>query len=203
LKFFRILSWSILAAGFIAVLAVLFKMSQRREMVQQDNVPVAEYVAPFALVDQSSRTVTLADLKGKVWVADFFFTRCQGPCPILTQKMKMLTDEFSSDNIRFVSFSVDPDYDRPAVLKAYADKVEADPKRWIFLTGTRPQIADVMQKSFALGLEQKGGEAGAPDITHSTRFALVDQDGRIDGVFNATDLEGMRGLRDEIRRLKP
>ena len=201
MKAFRIFSWIVIGLSFATLTFVVLRRSQTPPNGEERGAE-PQYVSDFSLVDQSSRTVTLADLKGHVWIADFFFTRCTGPCPMLSRRMKQLTDEFASADIRFVSVSVDPEYDRPKVLKEYAERYEADP-RWLFLTGDRKVIAELMQKGFSLGLEMAPAGGAAPDITHSVRFGLVDRDGRVIGTFDMTDVDGMRGLRDELRRLKP
>lgn len=203
MKVLRIVSWVILGFSFATLMFAYIDRSRRQAAIESEAAAEPVYVAPFSLVDQSSRTVTLADLRGKVWVADFIFTRCGGPCPLLTQKMKSLTEEFPAADLRFVSFSIDPAYDTPKVLKAYAEKWGADLTRWSFLTGDIREIGGLMRKSFMLGLDRGADVGGAPDITHSVRFAVVDRDGRLAGTFDAMDVDGMRGLRDELRRLAP
>src|SRR5205809_1034351 len=90
----------------------------------------ALFPAPsFVLTDQEGRQVSNQDLRGKVWIVDFIFTRCMGPCPMMTQKLVRLAKDIESPSVRFVSISVDPEFDRPAVLKQYArDRGATDPR---------------------------------------------------------------------------
>ncbi len=199
LKAFRYFSWALL--GFSLAILALILVQRGRPASEEFAGAQPTFVAPFSLVDQSSKTVTAADFKGKVWVASFIFTRCGGPCPMITQKMKQLADEFPSPDLRFVSFTVDPEYDRPAVLTAYAKRIEADP-RWTFLTGDKTVVEDLIRRNFTLTLSPDGVKNGVPQIAHSTRLALINRDGEIEGTFDAFDVDGMRGLRDELRRLK-
>jgi len=200
MKIFRFVSLGVLIAGIAAVLFAFVHLSRRPD-IDMEADPGPTLIKPFTLVDQSSKTVTLADLKGKVWVADFIFTRCMGPCPTLTRRMKTITEEFNSADLRFVSITVDPAYDRPDVLKAYAEERAGDP-RWMFLTGEPKDVEKLIRESFALALDPGAATNGVPDITHSTRFAIVDREGRLVGTFDTSDVDGMRGIRDELRRLK-
>src|SRR5438874_1101127 len=106
------------------------------------EVPVLSDAPAFSLVDQDSKPLTLASMAGKPFVADFIFTHCAGPCPIMTAKMAALTKDLPGD-IHFVSFSVDPERDTPTRLKEYAKQINADESRWHFLTGRQDAISAV------------------------------------------------------------
>ncbi len=131
----------------------------------------------FSLVDQAGRTVTLADLSGKVLLVDFIFTRCPGPCPIMTSRhvelQRALAPELR-ERVRFVSISLDPKYDTPDVLKAYADARGADLSSWIFLTGPESDVAEVVRR-FGVGTLR----AADGNIDHALATFLVDGRGRI------------------------
>jgi protein SCO1/2 len=146
----------------------------------------------FSLTDQNGKTVTRADLAGKVWIADFIFTNCAGTCPMLTDTMIRLQGALPKE-VHLVSFSVDPGRDTPDVLAAYAAKVEADKDRWHFLTGEKEKLYDLSIKGFKLALEDTGGTDAEP-ITHSTRLVLVDKEGKIRGYYGGTDKEEMKKL---------
>ena len=107
------------------------------EMEPEDQEPpMPEFaVAPFSLTDQLGKTITNNDLKGHIWIASFIYTRCTQLCPMMSAEMRKLQGKIPNPSIRFVSFSVDPKHDTPAVLKTYAEKYHADPNRWILLTG--------------------------------------------------------------------
>jgi protein SCO1/2 len=160
-------------------------------------------VAPFSFKDQTGQTVTLDTLKGKAWVADFIFTRCAGPCPLLTSQMKELAREFAAKkDLVWVSFTVDPDYDTPPVLKKYAARVGADNARWKFLTGPKDQVYALIRQSFHLAAEPlQVTETGEVDIMHSLYFVLVNPEGRISGVYDSSDAPSVNRLKAELARL--
>ena len=138
-----------------------------------------------SLVDERGQRVQLDTLKGGVTVYNFIFTHCTGTCPIMTNNMRALTPLVNKDApVRFVSISVDPARDTPAVLAEYAKRVRNDP-RWTFLTGDRQTILDLSVKGFKLaaGDPMPGGEA----LLHSSRFAVADKTGMIRGYYDATD----------------
>ena len=142
----------------------------------------------FQLTSQDEKTVTLADLKGKVWLADFIYTTCQGPCPLVSGHMARLQGEVESPDVRFVSISTDPVNDTPAQLKKYAGRFQAS-GRWLFLTGPQPAVYDFIRNGFMLAIQ---APVGAP-IVHSTKMMLVDKNGTIrkfyDGETTSADPE--------------
>lgn len=149
------------------------------------DLPKLFPVPDTQLVDETGRAVNLASMKGHVTVYDFIFTNCTGTCPIMTNNMRALTPKIDKDApVRFVSISVDPARDTPAVLSAYAKRVRNDP-RWTFLTGDRAAIVDLSVKGFKLaaGDPMPGGEA----LLHSSKFAVADKQGVIRGYYDATD----------------
>ena len=156
-------------------------------------------IPDFSLTDQSDMTVTLADLKGKVWVADFVFTNCGGTCPMMTDKMRRLQQGLPAE-IRMVSISVDPERDTPQALAAYAKEHGATRERWLFLTGDKQSLYDLCVKGFKLPLDDSGGTVAEP-ITHSTRFVLVDKQGVIRGYYGATEEEDMKRLDADAKKL--
>lgn len=137
------------------------------------------------LVDESGSPVRLGEMKGNVTVYDFIFTSCTGTCPIMTNNMRALTPRVAKDApVRFVSISVDPERDTPAVLAAYAKRQRNDP-RWTFLTGTRADIVKLSVQGFKLaaGDPAPGGEP----LLHSSKFAVADKNGIIRGYYDAAD----------------
>lgn len=147
-------------------------------------------VGDFTLTNQLGATVSLADLRGFVWVADIIFTRCAGPCPRMTQQMKALQDALPPESrARLVTLTTDPEFDTPAVLRAYAERFGADPRRWWFLTGSKAQIVGLAVDSLKLtALEKKPEERESPAdlFIHSTLFVVVDKHGRVRDVFETT-----------------
>lgn len=163
----------VVAAVLIAGAAALFHHSERRS---SESLPVLGNVPDFRFTTQEGKTLTRADLLGKVWVADFIFTRCPGPCPVMSSKMAEVSRELNKANdVRLVSVSIDPEHDTPEVLSRYAAHLQADPNRWIFLTGPQKEIQEFTTKGMLQALVTD--PAGVP--THSTRFLLIDREGRI------------------------
>jgi protein SCO1/2 len=156
-------------------------------------------IPDFSLTDQMDRTVTLADLKGKVWVTDFIFTNCGGTCPMMTDKMRRLQQGLPGE-IRMVSITVDPERDTPKALAAYAAEHGATRDRWLFLTGDKQSLYDLCVNGFKLPLDDSGGTVAEP-IAHSTRFVLVDKQGVIRGYYGATEEEDMNRLAADAKKL--
>ena len=169
-------------------------------MAAEPAMPILGRIPDFTLTERSGKAVRRSDLDGKVWIADFVFTRCAGVCPLMTSRMQGLQEKLRGEpGIRLVSFSVDPDYDTPAVLSAYAQKFHADPEKWVFLTGPETVIFRLSEQHFHLGVSEIPlAERAAADqpVLHSTKFVLVDQAGRIRGYYDSEDA----GARDSLLR---
>ena len=155
----------------------------------------------FDLVSEQGRKVTRDDLEGRVWIADFIFTRCGGSCPILSAKMVALAERTAAvPGLRFVSFGVDPEYDTPEVLAAYGQKLGADPARWTFLHGDRPVVRALIKDGFKLAIEDAPADSVEP-ILHSTRFVLVDGEGTIRGYYDGMEQPPVDELEKDARAL--
>ena len=123
-------------------------------------------VPDFALTERSERRVTRNELLGLVWVANFFYASCPDTCPLQSAKLARLQRDFADDrDVRFVSISVDPEHDTPAVLQGYAQRFGADPARWLFLTGDKTAIYRLAQEGFRLSVVDPG--AAAPQAPHA------------------------------------
>jgi len=159
----------------------------------------------FSLIERSGRRVTLAELKGKFWIANFIYTHCPDTCPIQTAQMKELQTEFKDQQkLRLVSITVDPERDSTAVLSKYASRFGADPERWLFLTGEKKSIHRLAQEGFLLGAAEipkaQRPKSGATH-THSPRFVLIDPKAQIRGYYTSTDAEAMGRLRRDLKTL--
>lgn len=167
---------------------VLSRLEPRHARVASPRV--LGRIADFTLTNQAGMAVSLADWRGHVWVADIIFTRCAGPCPKMTRQMKSLQNALpSTSQVRLVTLTTDPDYDTPPVLKTYAERFGADTKRWMFLTGTKKEIAALAIDSLKLtAIEKKPEEREDPAdlFVHSTIFVVVDKQTRLRGVFQTT-----------------
>lgn len=121
---------------------------QPTALLQEQDAP---RVPDFTLIERNGRQITLADLRGRVWIADFIWTRCPDACPLMSAVMARLQAEFAEEpDLRLVSFSVDPQYDTPTVLASYAAKFDADRDRWLFLTGEKQVVYHLVQQGFKL-----------------------------------------------------
>lgn len=151
---------------------------------------------------QSSRgdEVSLEDLEGKVVIYDFIFTRCAASCPMMTAKMGELAMALGSDEVRFVSISVDPEWDTPEVMSQYRDAVTTD-DRWVFLTGTREQVREISVDGFKLAAEPPGESVESGPIVHSTKFILSDRSGTIRGYYDSISREALKQLEMDSKRL--
>jgi len=163
-------------------------------------LPVLGTVPPFALTERSGRTVRSDDLRGRVWIADFVFTRCPDFCPLITSRMGELQLSLRpGDDLRFVSFTVDPVHDTPEVLRDYATHAGAT-DAWLFLTGQRDAVAGLVHDGFKLAFADDGPPA--QPITHSDRFVLVDRSLQIRGYYLATDAGDLARLRQDAAALR-
>lgn len=166
---------------------------------RQSEIPVFYTLPEFSLIDQNGNRVTLHDLAGKVWVADFIFTNCGGTCPLMTEKMRKLQDALPPA-VHFVSFTVDPARDTSKVLAAYAAEHDANHERWSFLTGDKQDLFDICIKGFKLPLDIEGGTPSEP-IAHSTRFVLVDKKGDIRGYYSGPEEDELKRLAVDARNV--
>ena len=183
----------VMLGAFLASGAFFYRYS---EALRPARLPVLGSIQDFKLTGIDHNPVTLADLKGKVWVADFIFTTCGGICPTMTTNLAAIHRSFNLEkDVRMVSFSVNPSTDTPEVLKAYAAKYKADTAHWIFLTGSDEDIKKVAVGSFKL-VDIK------EPVFHSSYFTLVDRRARILGYYDGTDKSSVRKLFMDIARLK-
>jgi protein SCO1/2 len=154
-------------------------------------------VPRFAFAGTDGRIVGAADLRGHVWIADFIFTRCVTMCPIITAKMSVLRRAIASRDVRFVSFSVEPEYDTPAVLAAYARTWSADP-RWLLLS---PPPGQVIQFASAMNVPFERTSMPDEPILHTTLFFLVDREGWVRGIYGSLDDAAVRRLAVDAAKL--
>jgi len=194
----RGLLWGFLVAALVFVAAATLVQRLRRP----EPLPILGQLPGFSLVNRDGRTIGLQDLAGTPWVADFVFTRCPASCPMMSARMARLNRSLPPElKVRLVSISVDPEYDTPEILERYAGNFEA-PERWLFLTGGREEVRRLCVEGFKLGLDMEPGPGIGPEpILHSTRFVLVDGEGRIRGYYEAFDEASTEKLRKDLLRL--
>ena len=165
------------------------------------EMPVLGSVPDFVLTEAQATTVRRADLLGKAWIASFIFTRCAEVCPMIMRQETRLQAELPlRDDLRLVSFSVDPDWDTPKVLADYARTFGADRSRWLFLTGDKNQIYHLAIEGFRLATQEADPAKEMP-ILHSTKLVLVDRRGAIRGYYDSADDAELHKLIRDVRQV--
>ena len=160
---------------------------------QADRAPLTGFkVGAFKLIERSGKPFDSRELKGKVWVASFFYSNCSGACLALNNGIAALQDDLAGDPVTFVSITVDPERDTPERLREYAAHYGADPERWLFLTGDADEIERVVVDGFKVAFSQ---------VSHSDRMILVDREGRVQGYFFGTDPSQVTVLKRRIAKL--
>ena len=159
-------------------------------------------VPPFHFIDRYGKPFTDAQVQGKIIVADFFFTTCQTICPkmgVQMQQLQLKLNDAAYSDVVFLSHSVDPEHDTPAVLDAYAHKLQADTARWKFLTGNAPDI--YRQGNTGYWLSALEDTLNPERFVHDSRFVLVDKQRHIRGYYEGTTMEGMNALAADLKML--
>jgi cytochrome oxidase Cu insertion factor (SCO1/SenC/PrrC family) len=172
----------------ILTLAMAFLLVHLKSRIAHTRRPaVYGQVHDFTLTNQNGAQVSLADLRGRPWIADIIFTRCAGPCLRMSRQLKELQDALPPGSpARLVSLTTDPDFDTPPVLSRYAKRFGADTNRWMFLTGTKTEIGRLATGDLKLSaVARKPEEQTSPGdlFVHSTIFVVVDRHAQLRGIF--------------------
>lgn len=177
----------------LVTLALLLLLRQLEvNALRQRTVSAYGVVPTFDLTNQDGRPFGSAQLRGKIWIADFIYTTCPGPCPMISSRMSELQKPLEKTDVHLVSFTVDPAKDTSQVLRGYAEKLQAEPGRWDFLTGPQSTIYNLSRNGFKLAVSDGSDEEGIP--VHSTRMILVDRHGQIRGYYDATEADAITKL---------
>lgn len=170
-----------------------------REVVNGDTL--YHKIGNFAFVDQDSQVVNNDTFKGKIYVADFFFTSCRTICPIMKTQMHRVYDVVENDpEVLILSHTIDPEYDTVGLLHDFADRLGVKSSKWHFVTGEKDSIYEIAQKGyFATALEDKSEPDG---FIHSGAFLLIDKQQRIRGKYDGTKEEEVNRLMADIEKLK-
>jgi protein SCO1/2 len=166
------------------------------------SLPALGAMPSFVLTDQRGASVRDSDLRGRVLIVDFIFTRCPDVCPLLTDQLAGLRQRLAQNpSVAYVSFSVDPEHDTPADLRAFAKAHGADHANWYFLTGPLAGVREVVTKGFKQAMELEPEQPGKPrNVLHGSHFVLVDRAGQLRGFFRS-DAEGRQALQAAAERL--
>lgn len=180
---------TLIAIPIVTLLLLLWLRQLEVNALRQRSVSSYGSVPEFQLINQDGKNFGSADLRGKIWIADFVYSTCPGPCPMISSRMSELQKPLEKTDVHLVSFSVDPARDTPAVLRLYAERLQAEPGRWDFLTGPQSTIYNLSRNGFKLAVSDGSDAKGIP--VHSTRMILVDRHGEIRGYYNATEADAV------------
>jgi protein SCO1/2 len=179
----------------VALLALLAVFVTREADQSRNEISVLGEIDSLEFIDQLNRPFTRENLIGKISVVDFFFSRCEGPCPVMSKHMAELYQLYSGiDRVQFVSITVDPAHDTTLVLAAYGTSQGVTDDRWVFLHAPLELVQDISERVFML-------DAADLPAGHSTRFVLVDEQARIRGYYDGLDPASMAILKTHLRGL--
>lgn len=161
---------------------------------------IYHHVPEFEYLNQDSVMIKSEDLKGKIWITDFFFTRCPSICPPMTSNMKRLNENTKDldEHVQFFSFSIDPDRDNPSTLRNYISSYSIHDDNWYFFTGDEEET-HLLAKEFFNGAERNDEIAGG--FGHTSYFAIVDTEGLVRGIYDGTNTDQVDQLEKDLRKL--
>lgn len=191
-------------AGFFILLFVgfYFALGQILPGFGSPVLPVLNYVPSFSFQDQEGKVITQKDLVGKVYVAEYFFTTCRGICPKLNNNMKKIVADFANEpDIRFCSYTVDPETDSVARMKHYADSLGADPQKWFFLTGRKDSLYHLARSGYLLDDPKNNAININEQFLHTQFLALVDKGGRVRKIYDGLKKDELNELEKDINTL--
>jgi protein SCO1/2 len=167
------------------------------------KMPTLSYVKPFHFTNQDGKPVTDADVLNKITVVEYFFTTCKGICPKLNTNMKDIYTEFKGEpDFQIFSHTCNPGTDSVAVLKHYADSLQVDTKKWIFLTGRKDSLYQMARSSYLLDDPKNNVEKIEDQFIHTQFFALVDRKGKIRGkIYDGLKTIEVQQLKRDIAKL--
>jgi protein SCO1/2 len=190
----------------VRTLPVIQPKDVKKEMVDPEllQIGMGHRIGDFTLLNQYGESITLERVKGKVFVAEYFFTTCGTICPKMTDQMTRVQERFrGNEDVKILSFTVNPDYDTVQVLFEYAQKYGAEKNQWHFLTGSKEELYGLARKSFFVLKPAEAmnlGDAGS-DFIHTNNFVLVDQQLRIRGYYDGTSISEVNELMEDIELL--
>lgn len=205
----RILLVGLVTVGFVLFFVFVYqpKAEQASQTTRIDELtrpsgrfyeqPI-RFAPEFRFPSQTGDSIGLRDLRGSVFVVDFFFTQCTAACPMMSSQMTRVQKAFADrSDLQIVSFSLDPEKDSLPALRAYAEKLEAIPGRWHFLRGPRSVVYPLGEEGFLANLVYNS----SGDIDHSEKFILVDRRGGLRGYYQGTDPAEVDKLINDVRYL--
>ena len=184
---------------FIALLAGFFYFVFRGTDNWKSKLPVISYVKPFSFVNQSGDTITNDLVKGKVYVANYFFVTCNGICPNMNGKLKTVYEAYKGNkDLVLLSHTCQPEVDSLPQLKRYADSIGADGKQWQFLTGNKLALYQLARESYHIDDPQNNVGSINDQFLHSQFVALIDRQGRVRGIYDGLKNKEIAALKEGI-----
>jgi len=193
---FYLLFFTVLLLGFYYF---LFKGTDNWKV----KMPILSYVQPFSFTNQDGGAVTDKDLLNKITVVEYFFTTCKGICPKLNTNMKQVYEIYKKEpDFQILSHTCNPDIDSVSVLKHYADSLQVDTKKWIFLTGRKDSLYQMARGSYLLDDPKNNVEKIEDQFIHTQFFALVDREGKVRGkIYDGLKVLEVEQLKQDISKL--
>lgn len=202
----RLLQW-LVWSGLVLITAGVgfFYVRSRSLPAPAAALPVYGAVTPFSLTNQNGQPITLGQLRGTIWVADIIFTRCPTQCLKMSRQMGELEKELRAEpSVRLVSLTADPAFDTPPILKKYAARFGAADDRWQFLTGDKAAVYGLALDGLKLSVREKApaDQESVDDLfIHSTKFVIVDRQGRLRGWFDGENPQSKPEILSALRAL--
>jgi len=172
-----------------------------KEVAANGKDTIYHSIPSFSFINQDGKVITDKYYDGKIYVAEYFFTRCGSICPIMATELQRVQDKFAYTNglVQILSHTVDPEHDSVPVLRAYADRIHADTKMWNFVTGDKKQLYELARNGYLVNAMQ--GDGGPADFIHSEFVVLIDKEKHIRGIYDGTNIKAVNDLLDDIKVL--
>lgn len=184
---------------FFVSLTLVFYFITKKWLKRDTSIST---VQPFSFVDQDGKIFTNANVAGKVYVTDFFFTTCTGICPRMNNNMKKVYDRFKDEkDFLIVSHTCDPETDSAAQLKKYADKLGVNTDRWIFLTGRKDSLYNIARLSYQIDDPANNLKNIDDQFLHSQLWALVNKEGKVKKIYDGLKENEVNELIDDISKM--
>ena len=187
---------------FLLVIGFYYTMSQLIPGFGKSRLPPIGRVLPFAFTNQDGKKVTEQDVAGKVFVAEYFFTTCKSWCPIMHANMRIVYDRFKNEkDFLILAHTCDPGTDSLERLKKYADSLNVDTDKWIFLTGTKDSLYRQARHSYKIDDPNNNPLSNEVDFLHSQFFSLVDKKGNVRSIYEGNERKDVERMINEIEAL--
>lgn len=195
-------SWLYLAFFVLLAVGFYFTLSVLIPGYSEKKFPPINTIRPFSFVNQDGQRLTDSNMLGKVYAVEYFYTTCPGICPRMNKNMRKVYDELNKENdFKILSLTCDPKTDSAAKLKHYADSMQVDTQKWIFLTGRKDSLYSAARLSFSIDDPANIVRNEEDDFMHSQNWALVNRKGEVVGIFDGLKKSEVKDLIKKAKRL--